>query len=290
MKKLSRFSALAACLAVMAAVGPAPAQKREMSSRDLQQAARLEPQNPQVHYMLGLRYEIDGAPDKALQAYQQALSLKSDYPEALHRVGELKGAQGDQEGALKALTQAVKLKPDNQEAQAALGTVYGQQGAALLEQGRTEEALQTLEQAVALNPRDDAAYNNLGAALASEGDLDKAMEAFRSAIEANPGNVNAHYNLGSSYLQTGNKEGALGQYAVLGNLDPALAGQFFQELSFPRGKSSYAKETPQHGTSLKPSPPKPLEVSSPPLPDPLRDAPTMQGPAHESKMPKSQLP
>src|SRR3990172_8734495 len=101
MKKLWVLSVLATCLVVWGSAGPTPAQKREMTLRDLQQAAQQEPKNPQVHYMLGLKYEIDSAPEKAMKSYQQALGLKSDYPEALYRVGELKGAQGDREGALK---------------------------------------------------------------------------------------------------------------------------------------------------------------------------------------------
>jgi Flp pilus assembly protein TadD len=289
MKKLWMLSVLAACLMVWGSVGPAPAQKREMSLKDLQQAAQQEPKNPQVHYMLGLKYEIDGAPEKAMKSYQQALGLKSDYPEALFRMGELKGAQGDQEGAIKALAKAVKLKPDYKEAKSTLATLYGQQGAALLEEGRFEDAVRALQESVTLNPQDDSAYNNLGTAYAAQGDLDKATEAFQAAIEANPGNVNAHYNLGATYLQTGNKDGVLGQYAVLGNLDPAVAGQLFQELSFPKGQSTYAKETPQFGSTMRVSPPSPLAISPPPLPEPLRDAPTMQGPAHDSKMPAGQL-
>jgi tetratricopeptide (TPR) repeat protein len=289
MKQIWLVLILAMCVVVWGSVGPTPAQQRELGVKDLQQAVQQEPNNPQVHYMLGLKYELDGAPERAMKSYQQAIGLKSDYPEALYRVGELKGAQGDQEGAIKALAKAIRLKPDYQEAKATLASVYGQQGATFLEQGRPEEAVRALKEAVALNAQDDAAQNNLGTAYVLQRDLDKAVEAFQAAIEANPGNVNAHYNLGSTYIQTGNKDGVLGQYAVLGNLDPAAAGQLFEELSFPKGKSMYAKDTPQHGTTMKMSPPSPLAVSPPPLPDPLRDAPTMQGPAHDSKMPPGQL-
>jgi tetratricopeptide (TPR) repeat protein len=225
-----------------------------------------------------------------LQTYQKALSLKSDYPEALYRMGELKAVQGDQQGAVKALIKALKLKPDHQEAKATLGTVYGQQGAQYLEQGNWSAAASALKEAVALNPQDDAAFNNLGAAYAAQGDYDQAIDAFQSAVQANPGNVDAHYNLGSAYLQTGDKNGVLGQYAVLGNLDPALAGQLFEQLSFPRGKSDYAKETPQYGqTGMRPSLPAEIAVSPPPLPDPLRDTPDLQGPPLDSKLPAGQL-
>jgi tetratricopeptide (TPR) repeat protein len=272
------------------AAAPGTAQKKEPTLRDLQKVAQQEPQNPQVHYMLGLKYEIEGFPKKALQAYQQALSLKPDYPEALYRWGELKGLEGDREGAIKALSQAVKLRSDFKEAKAALGTVYGQKGAALLEQGNWADAARSLQEAVALNPEDDAAYNNLGAAYVGQGDWERAIEAFRAAIEINPGNANAHFNLGSAFLRTGNKNGVLGQYAVLGNLDSALAGELFAALSFPKGKTDSPYETPQHGqTGIRPSLPSSVAPSPAYLEEALRRAPDLQGPAFESKLPAGQL-
>lgn len=289
---MKKFMALLPILAglVLLVAAPGAAQKKGPSLRDLQTLAQKEPENPQVHYMLGLRYEIDGFPQKAIQAYQQSLSLKADYPEALYRLGELKSLQGDREGAVKALSQAVKLKPDFKEAKAALGTVYGQQGAALLEQGDWGNAAKVLQDAVAVNPEDDAAYNNLGLAYVGQGEWDRAIEAFQTAVAINPGNVNAHFNLGSAFLQTGNKDGVLGQYAVLGNLDPALAGELFAALSFPKGKTDTPYETPQYGQSgLRPSLPSSAAPSAAYLEDALRQAPDMQGPAFESKLPAGQL-
>ncbi len=289
MKKACVASTILASLMVLAA-SSGLAQQKQPSLQDLQAVVQREPDNPQAHYMLGLKYEIQGNSQQALQAYQKALSLKADYPEALYRLGELKAVQGDRQGAVTALTKAVKLKPDYREAKTTLGTVYGQQGAAYLQQGNWTAAAASLKEAVALNPKDDAAFNNLGTALAAQGDYDQAINAFQSAIQANPGNIDAHYNLGSAYLQTGNKQGVLGQYAVLGNLDPALAGQLFEQLSFPRGKSGYAKETPQHGQAgMRPSLPAEIAVSPPPLPDPLRYTPDLQGAPLDSKLPSGQM-
>lgn len=292
MGRHSVFLKLIICLVLIMTGGMEPAQSQEMSLQDLQQAAQKEPNNPQVHYMLGLRYELAGDSARAMQAYQQAVSLKSDYPEALYRVGELRGVQGDQEGAIQALTRAISLKPDFPEARATLATVYGQKGTALLEQGRWEDAAQTLQEAVTLNPWDDIAANNLGIAHVAQGNWNEAVEAFQTAIRANPANIDAHYNLGNTFLQTGNKEGALGQYAILGNLDPALAGEFFRSLSFPKGDPADMTpyETPQFGqTAMRPSLPPSVAPSQPYLEDALRTAPDLQVPILDSKLPAGQL-
>jgi len=289
MKKFLIASSILASLALLVAT-PGFTQKKEMSLRDLQQLAQREPKNSQVQYMLGLKYEIDGFPQKATQAYQQAVSLKADYPEALYRLGEVKGLQGDREGAIKALAKAIKLKPDYKEAKVTLGTIYGQQGAALLDQEDWANAAQVLQEAVANNPDDDAAYTNLGVAYAGQGEWDRAIEALQSAIAINPGNTNAHFNLGSTYLQTGDKDGVLGQYAVLGNLDPAMAGELFAMLSFPKGRTDTPYETPQYGqTSMRPSPAPSVMPSPAYLEDALRSAPDMQGGAFDSKLPAGDL-
>jgi tetratricopeptide (TPR) repeat protein len=290
MVRHSVFLKLIICLVLIMAGGMGPAHSQEVSLQDLQQAAQKEPENPQVHYMLGLKYELGGDSAKAMQAYQQAVSLKSDFPEALYRVGELKGVQGDQEGAIQALARAINLKPDFKEAQATLATIYGQRGAALLEQSRWADAAQALQEAVALNPGDDAAANNLGIAHVAQGDWSRAVEAFQTAIRANPANIDAHYNLGNTFLQTGDKQGALGQYAILGNLDPAAAAELFRQLSFPKGQTGYTYETPQFGqTAMRPSLPPSMAPSQPYLEDALRTAPDLQLPVMDSKLPAGQL-
>ncbi len=289
MKRFLTLLSLLTALFLLAAL-PVPAQKKAMSLRDLKELAQRQPQNPQVHYMLGLKYEIAGQPQKAIQAYQRALSLKADYPEVLYRLGELKAMQGDQDGAVKALTRALKLKPDYREAKEALGAVYGQQGAALLDKGSWAAAARVLEKAVAHNSRDDAAYTNLGVAYASQGQWDRAIAAFQSAIALNPGNTNAHFNLGAAYLQIGDKDGVLNQYAVLGNLDPAMAGELFAMLSFPKGRTNTPYETPQYGqTTMRPALPSSVAPSPASLEDALRQAPDLQGGAFESQLPAGQL-
>jgi tetratricopeptide (TPR) repeat protein len=290
MKKFLIASSILASLALLVAT-PGFTRKKEMSLRDLQQLAQREPKNSQVQYMLGLKYEIDGFPQKATQAYQQAVSLKADYPEALYRLGEVKGLQGDQEGAIKALTKAIKLKPDYKEAKVTLGTIYGQQGAAFLGQGDWANAAQVLQEAVANNPDDDAAYNNLGVAYAGQGDWDKATQSFQAAIAVNPINDSAHFNLGYTYLRQGNKSGALDQYSNLSSLGSGNAGDLFGLMSFPKGwPVDTPYETPQFGeTSMKPSLPSSVAPSQATLADALRDAPDMQVPIMDSALPPGPL-
>lgn len=264
------------------------AQTQEVSLRHLQDAVRTTPNDPRLHYLLGLKYQSLGKERQAQEAYQRAISLNPKYTAALLRLGALKSAQGDQGGAIKVLTRAIQLDPKNQQAKTLLGTVYGRQGLALLKQGKNADAIRVLKKATANNPKDDAALNNLGVALAAQGDLNLAAQAFQMAIRDNPANDNAHFNLGFTYLRSGNKNGALNQYASLTELGSGYGGELFALMSYPKG---YPVDTPysppQWGQS---TPYKALPATElPPPPDlagVLQDNPDLQIPAYGSALPK----
>lgn len=281
---------LLALLVLLALVGFGFAQTREVSLRQLEEAVRVTPKDPRLHYLLGLKYESQGKDREAGRAYQKAVRLNPRYTPALLRLGALKSRQGDQEGAVQALTKARRLDPQNQEARDLLGAVYARQGVALLRQGKPADAARVLKKAAAHNPKDDAALNNLGVALAAQGDLGQASQAFQLAIRANPANDNAHFNLGFTHLRTGNKTGALNQYAALTALESGFGGELFALLSYPKG---YPMDTPysppQWGQS---TPYKALPAAKlPPPPNlagELQNNPDLQIPSYRTELPRGQ--
>jgi len=82
-------------------------------------------------------------------------------------------------------------------------------GATLQSLGRIEEAITTLQQAVAARPTHAAARNNLGAALIAAGRVDQAIEQFTRTLQATPGDLDARYNLGLALLSRGQPQQAL---------------------------------------------------------------------------------
>jgi Flp pilus assembly protein TadD len=279
-------------LALLASVSNPGWAQKEVSLRQLQEAVRNKPNDPSLHYLLGVKYQNEGQDSKALAAYQKAVSLNPRYAEALLGLGSVKAAQGDLDGAVKALKKAVQFDPKNKEARTWLSVVYGKQGLALLDQGKAAEAAKVLQQAAANNPKDTAALNNLGVALAALGDLDLAAQAFQKAIKANPANDGAHYNLGCTHLQSGDKTQALNQYAALTTLGSGYGGELFALMSYPKG---YPVDTPysppQWGQS---TPYKPLPATalpnSPEIADALRQTPDLQIPAYGSSLTGGELP
>jgi tetratricopeptide (TPR) repeat protein len=76
-------------------------------------------------------------------------------------------------------------------------------GNALLELGRTDEAVAQLEEAVKLMPAHVKAHNNLGLARLRQGRIDAAIASFRRALELDPGYAEGWKNLGSALALTG---------------------------------------------------------------------------------------
>ena len=70
-------------------------------------------------------------------------------------------------------------------------------------QGRTEDAIERHQRAIALNPELVAAYLNLGNALNTQGRRDDAIGAYRQAIADDPNHAEAHNNLGGAHLSSG---------------------------------------------------------------------------------------
>jgi tetratricopeptide (TPR) repeat protein len=67
------------------------------------------------------------------------------------------------------------------------------------------------------------AHNNLGNALLQHGRTEEAIAQYRKALKANPAYTDAHYNLGNALYQQGRAEEAISQYREALRIDPALA-------------------------------------------------------------------
>jgi arylsulfatase A-like enzyme len=74
---------------------------------------------------------------------------------------------------------------------------------ALLDQGKPDKAMATLQPALAVASKMYLAQYVLGVALARQGQYPQSIERLRAAIELQPDSAWAHYEMGSSLLKTG---------------------------------------------------------------------------------------
>ncbi len=110
-------------------------------------------------------------------------------------------------------TRALDVTDDNYRAENAVGAL-------LVEQGRLDEALRHLDNAVRLEPAFADAHNNLGTALARDGRLDEAAVEYREALRLAPDLALAHNNLGLALARTADVDGAIAELREAARLSP----------------------------------------------------------------------
>lgn len=117
---------------------------------------------------------------------------------------------GKMEQALELLQEAVERQPDNPSLLQFLGTY-------LREVNRSKESLACFERALALNP--DSAKAHFGRALASDSRQD-ALQSFQRAVELEPDNVVFQYHYGAVLSALGRYQEALAPLDRAAELDP----------------------------------------------------------------------
>jgi tetratricopeptide (TPR) repeat protein len=85
-------------------------------------------------------------------------------------------------------------------------------GDALLEKGRTDEAIRQFHEAIRFYPDYADAHYNLGNALDKTGQTDEAIRQYQEAIRLNPDYTEAHNNLGNVLDKNGQTDEAIHQY------------------------------------------------------------------------------
>ena len=110
-------------------------------------------------------------------------------------------------------TRALDVTMDNYRARNAVGAL-------LIDQGRLDEAIVDLREAVRLEPAYADAHGNLGAALARRGEVDAAIVEYREALRLAPDLALAHNNLGIALARTGAVDDAIEELRAAARLSP----------------------------------------------------------------------
>ncbi|MBN2019539.1 MAG: tetratricopeptide repeat protein, partial [Sedimentisphaerales bacterium] len=84
----------------------------------------------------------------------------------------------------------------------------------LFEQGRVDEAIQHLTQAVRIAPKSRQAVNALGFYLYNAGRIDEAAACFERALEIDPAYAEAHSNIAAIFTDKGDYAGAVKHYRI----------------------------------------------------------------------------
>jgi tetratricopeptide (TPR) repeat protein len=176
----------------------------------------------------GLRLQMMGRYQSAVDAYKIAIAFKPKYLEAFYNMGIAYGCLADErvaansdkpeeiERAIWAFKDSLRIKPDFIHAYIGIGASY-------IKSARFNEAISTLQSAIQFEPQDATIYYYLGMASRMSGDHAEAVEKLKKAVAIDPSAEQVHYYLGLVYLDLRQYENARDSFREAVRVKPDFA-------------------------------------------------------------------
>ncbi|MBI5252053.1 MAG: tetratricopeptide repeat protein [Desulfomonile tiedjei] len=180
------------------------AGKKDEARFALEKAAKLLPDNVEIHKMLGSYLLEDGNYEKAIEEYKAAVLLSGHDPELIFSMAMAYYRSGRKADAVSSYLKLTRQEQPIPEAFGNLAMIY-------LEEGKIQEALELLETGLKGGSDTSALYSPYGLCLAMSGRIPEAISWMVRAVNAEPGNPGHFYNLAGMYALSGNKSEALHQ-------------------------------------------------------------------------------
>ena len=185
-----------------------------------QDCARKTPRQARPANGVGLAYQAQNQPEKALAWFQKAVDLDPDYDEAYSNVGGILVNLGRVADAVPYLERAIAINPESHVA-------FSNLGSAMKRLNRLDEAIACYRKSISLYPDYETAHNNLGAVLTEKGDFEGAVGHLQRAIQINPNYHEPYSNLGLAMMQEGRIKEAIACYRKALALKPDYATAHF---------------------------------------------------------------
>ncbi len=169
--------------------------------------------NHVAHFGLGLYYDRQGDPGKAVDHYAQAIRILPTQPDYLNNMGNSLAKLGRTEEAAARYREAIALQDDN-------ALSHFNYAWLLAVQGKYDEAERHFRKALDLNPEDSVACIMLADMLSRQGKLDEALHYYARSLQIDPNRADVHFAMGKILAFQGKKGEAAENFRKALRLDP----------------------------------------------------------------------
>ncbi len=197
-----------------------------------------------AHHNLGLIYLLRGDLDSAEIKFKKGLAIDSLAPDGYFQLANINQQKGNIPEAIRYLEKLQTVVPDYRQSKSILDmlksgssgipqdnlppgvqnnqlAVFEKRSYQFYQEGRFEDAIKDLNEAIKLNPESSSGYlNNIAMCYLALEKNDKAEEYFIKSIEKDAKNINAYGGLGEIYLKTNSTAKAKDIYTKLLALNP----------------------------------------------------------------------
>jgi predicted O-linked N-acetylglucosamine transferase (SPINDLY family)/SAM-dependent methyltransferase len=190
----------------------------EEAEQSCRRALALNPLLVSAHNNLGLILQKLGQYSGAEECFRKVLDIGQKTSENFCNLGNALQAQDKFTEAEDNYQQALLLNADYLDAHNNLGVIFKKSG-------KLSRSEQSYRRVVELNPNDFDSHNNLGIILQEMNNLPEAEAAYQRALELAPNNANIHCNLGNIFLAKHQHQEAMQSYrnALISTPDNAYA-------------------------------------------------------------------
>ncbi|MFA5072449.1 MAG: tetratricopeptide repeat protein [Nitrospirota bacterium] len=204
-------------------------KKFELASVEFHRSIQTDSSHKWSYYYLGIITDTQDKLDDAIHFYSEAIHQDSDFSEAYNALGAVYSRQQKWKDALAAYHKALanKLYTTPQVPWINIGRVF-------MAQKKYDQAIESYREAKRYSNQDFVIVE-LGTALLEAGKTKEAIQEFQEGVGLVPQNAFMRYNLALAYLKNGNKKSAVSEFRKTAELAPKTdlarkANQFLKTL------------------------------------------------------------
>jgi tetratricopeptide (TPR) repeat protein len=176
---------------------------REEVLAEFREAVKLRPDYAAAHNNMGLVLAQSDEDEKAVGEFREAIRIRPDYAAAHANLGATLLAT-DVVQAIPELEKAASLDPSSVNTQFNLAEAYG---TSANHHGPAEQ-IEQLQKVIAISPSFARAHLALGKALLQTGKTEEAIAELRDAVRLSPQSGESHYQLGLALARAGKQQEA----------------------------------------------------------------------------------
>lgn len=163
---------------------------------ELLDAAKIDPENPEIQNELALAYrEMEMFP-KAITHFNRAVELDPDFSEAYNNLGTVYLILKKWDLAISCFKNALK-----NNLYATPHFAYHNLGLAYYHKGEPRRAIENYQKAVQSQPSYSRSYHNMAIAFEALYQWEKAIESYKKSIHNAPENPASYFHLGKLYVK-----------------------------------------------------------------------------------------